>query len=127
MPDAGVAVDYQPGPAETRSRAWLFYSLLAIAFWGVWGIVSKAATNHLPASADLHLQVISTLGVVPIALLLVFSPNFRKHPGSVRKGALFSFLTGICGSVGNLCFFASLDRGGEVSTVLPLTASRLNT
>ncbi len=113
--------DYAP-PPPARRGAWLFYSLLAIVFWGVWGIVSKAATNHLPPPADLHLQVVSTLGVVPIALLLVASPNFRKHPGSVRRGALFGFLTGICGSVGNLCFFSSLERGGEVSTVLPLTS-----
>ena len=113
-----------PAPAATSrpGRAWLFYSLLAIVFWGVWGIVSKAATNHLPPPADLHLQVVSTLGVVPIALLLVASPNFRKHPGSVRRGAFFGFLTGVCGSVGNLCFFSSLERGGEVSTVLPLTS-----
>ena len=122
VPAAGLGLDGQAPPAEAPTRAWLFYSLLAIAFWGVWGIVSKAATNHLPAPADLHLQVVSTLGVVPIALLLVASPNFRKHPGSVRRGAFFGFLTGVCGSVGNLCFFASLERGGEVSTVLPLTS-----
>ncbi|HZN65622.1 MAG TPA: DMT family transporter [Tepidisphaeraceae bacterium] len=114
-------VDHSP-PPPARWGPWLFYSLLAIAFWGVRGIVSKAATNHLPPPADLNLQVISTLGVVPIALLLLASPNVRKHPGSVRRGALFGFLTGICGSVGNLCFFSSMERGGEVSTVLPLTS-----
>lgn len=121
-PVPGAAVSQEAAFPARRSRAWLYFSLLAIAFWGVWGIVSKAATNHLPPSADLHLQVISTLGVVPIALLLIASPTFGKHPGSVRRGALFGFLTGVCGSVGNLCFFASLDRGGEVSTVLPLTS-----
>src|SRR4051812_19578101 len=124
IPDAAVSPDAAPDAAPTprRSRAWLFFSLLAIVLWGVWGVVSKSAGLNLPAPADVHLQVISTLGVVPIALLLIASPNFRKHPGSVRRGIAFGFITGLCGSIRNLCFFASLDRGGEASTVLPLTS-----
>src|SRR5437667_10247832 len=117
IPGVGVAVDSAPPPR--RSRAWMLFSGLAIALWGVWGVVTKSAGNHLPPPADLHLQVISTLGVVPIALLLIASPNFGKHRGSVGRGVAFGFLTGLCGSLGNLAFFASLERGGEASTVLP--------
>jgi uncharacterized membrane protein len=101
------------------SRAWLFFSFLAIALWGVWGALSKAASNAVPSPTDL--QVISTLGVVPIALLLIASPNFSRRSGSLPLGILFGVLTGLCGSVGNLALFASLNKGGDASTVLPLS------
>jgi uncharacterized membrane protein len=107
-----------PLPSQ-RSRAWLFFSFLAIALWGVWGALSKAASNAVPSPTDL--QVISTLGVVPIALLLIASPNFSKRTGSLWLGILFGVLTGLCGSVGNLALFASLNKGGDASTVLPLS------
>ena len=108
-----------PETPAARSRAWLFFSFLAIALWGVWGAVSKAASNAVPSPTDL--QVISTAGVVPIALLLIASPNFSKRTGSLSLGILFGVLTGLCGSVGNLALFASLNKGGDASTVLPLS------
>src|SRR5688500_3651060 len=114
-----TVLDYRPPTSPKRSRAWLFFSILAIALWGVWGAVSKAASNAVPSPTDL--QVISTVGVVPIALLLVFSPNFLKRTGSLGLGVFFGFLTGLCGSVGNLALFASLNEGGDASTVLPLS------
>src|SRR5947207_289907 len=109
----------RPDTSPPRSRAWLFFSFLAIALWGVWGAVSKAASNAVPSPTDL--QVISTLGLVPIALLLIASPNFSKRSGSLSLGILFGVLTGLCGSVGNLALFASLNKGGDASTVLPLS------
>jgi uncharacterized membrane protein len=119
VPAAGVALDHQSPPAQTRSRAWLFFSALAIVLWGVFGAVSKAASNAVPSAVDL--QVISTLGVVPIALLLIASPNFSKRTGSRTKGVLYGVATGVCGSVGNLAVFASMAMGGDASTVYPLT------
>jgi uncharacterized membrane protein len=110
-------VDYAPPPS--RRGQWLFFSLLAIVLWGVWGAVSKAASNAVPSPTDL--QVISTIGVVPIALLLVASPNFSKRTGSLGKGIAYGALTGLCGSIGNLALFASLNLGGDASTVLPLS------
>ena len=107
-------VDVAPARAT-----WLFFSFLAIALWGVWGAVSKAASVAVPSPTDL--QVISTIGVVPIALLLVASPNFRKRTSSLGKGVAYGALTGLCGSVGNLALFASLNLGGDASTVLPLS------
>jgi drug/metabolite transporter (DMT)-like permease len=116
-PAAGVAPDVMaPAP---RSRAWLFYSILAIVLWGVFGAVSKAASNAVPSAVDL--QVISTIGVVPIALLLIASPNFSKRTGSLTKGMIYGVATGVCGSVGNLAIFGSMALGGDASTVYPLS------
>jgi uncharacterized membrane protein len=111
-------LDYA-APTPARRGRWLFFSLLAIALWGVFGVVSKAASNYLSGT---DLQVISTLGVVPIALLLLASPTLSKHPGSVGKGVAYGVATGLCGSVGNLAVFVALSRGGEASTVYPLTS-----
>jgi uncharacterized membrane protein len=105
-------------PAPTRG-SWLFFSGLAIALWGVFGAASKAASNELSGT---DLQVISTLGVLPIALSLVASPSFWKRTGSLGKGIAYGVLTGLCGSIGNLAAFVALSRGGEASTVYPLTS-----
>src|SRR3954454_15013150 len=85
---------------------WLFFSGLAIVLWGVFGAVSKAASNRMSGT---DLQVISTLGVVPIAMLLVLSPNFRQRAGSLSKGIAYGCLTGLCASVGNLAVFVALN------------------
>src|SRR3954471_10513543 len=109
-------VDYASPPAR---GPWLFFSGLAIVLWGVFGAVSKAASDRMSGT---DLQVINTLGVVPIALLLVLSPNLGKRTGSLSKGIAYGCLTGLCGSVGNLAVFVALNKGGEASTVYPLTS-----
>ena len=118
VPAAGVSLDYA-ARAPRPSRAWLFFSILAIVLWGVFGAVSKAASNAVPSAVDL--QVISTIGVVPIALLLIASPNFSKRTGSLTKGIIYGVATGVCGSVGNLAIFGSMALGGDASTVYPLS------
>jgi uncharacterized membrane protein len=118
VPGAGVSLDYA-AHAPRPSRAWLFFSILAIVLWGVFGAVSKAASNAVPSAVDL--QVISTIGVVPIALLLIASPNFSKRTGSLTKGIIYGVATGVCGSVGNLAIFGSMALGGDASTVYPLS------
>ena len=117
IPAAGVAPD--AALAAPRSRAWLFFSILAIVLWGVFGVVSKGASNVVTSAVDL--QVISTLGVVPIALLLIASPGFSRRTGSLAKGIAYGLATGVCGSVGNLAVFGSMALGGDASTVYPLS------
>src|SRR5688500_17598106 len=92
-----TVLDYRPPTSPKRSRAWLFFSILAIALWGVWGAVSKAASNAVPSPTDL--QVISTVGVVPIALLLVFSPNFLKRTGRSEERRVGKECKCRCGTV----------------------------
>jgi drug/metabolite transporter (DMT)-like permease len=97
--------------------AWLFYCLLAIAMWGVWGIVMKSAEREVSAAT---IQVVSTLGVVPAGLVLLLSPSIRRGRNFL-VGGLSAFATGLCGSVGNLLVLLSLSKGAEASTVVPLT------
>lgn len=97
---------------------WLAYSLVAIALWGVWGVLNTPASNAL---SPLPLQVLSTLGLVPVAALLLFSKNLRQGRNHGR-GFAYAFATGLCGSLGNVSLSASLTHGGEASIVLPLAS-----
>lgn len=85
--------------------------------WGVWGIVSKAATAHV---SDTTILVFSTLGVVPAGLLLLLRKNLWEG-ANVPLGCAFAFATGICGNTGNLLMLQALASGGDTSVVLPVT------
>jgi transporter family protein len=101
-----------------KMPAWLFYSLLTLVVWGVWGITSKILSDDINAYTN---QVFFAIGVLPLLLLVVFSPRLKKgvHRG---RGITFAFLTGILGGVGNIAFFKSLMVGGEASIVVPATS-----
>ena len=106
-----------------KRRTWLFYCMLAVALWGVWGVVGTAAqANMSPATV----QVISTAGVVPFGLLLLAAPGLMRRPEGPRRssrllGCAYAFGVGLCGSVGNIFMLLALNRGGDASTVYPLT------
>jgi len=96
---------------------WLTYTLIATAIWAVWGIVSALVAREV---SPLVTQVISTLGTVPVALLLFFSPDWRQGT-SLKLGMLLAALTGLSGSAGNLCLLRALSLQGPVSVVLPVS------
>src|ERR1700733_7756053 len=96
---------------------WLTYTLVATAIWSVWGIVSALVASE---ASPLVTQVVSTLGVVPAALLLFLSPDW-KRASNFRLGVLFAALTGLTGSAGNLCLLRALSLKGPLSIVLPVS------
>jgi drug/metabolite transporter (DMT)-like permease len=96
---------------------WLRYSLLAMLAYGVWGAVSSLESESVSA---LTLQIVSTLGLFPVALVLVFSRNLGR--GAHRsRGILLALLTGMLGGTGNLTLYEALRVGGKASVVFPLT------
>jgi len=95
---------------------WITYSLLSLAFYGVWGVVSDHASNRI---GPLGVQVLSTAGLLPVALLLFLSRGWNS--GSDRKrGSAYAFATGLLGAGGTWTMFEAFSRGGEASTVIPL-------
>ena len=85
--------------------------------WGVWGLISKAATR---VASDATILVISTLGVLPAGLAMLLSKNLKQ--GKNRPlGCAYGFAAGVCGHTGNLMLLQSLSGGGDSSIVLPLT------
>ena len=96
---------------------WLFYSIISIVFWSVWGIVSKVSSTSVSA---LHTQVLFTVGLIPPVLLAL--PALFRARGTIQpRGLGFGFLTGLIGGVGNLILFYAFERGGKASVVSPLT------
>jgi transporter family protein len=97
---------------------WLFFTLLSIFCWGVWGVLSKPIANAIPAD---RYQALMALGLLPAVLFV--SRSSRLCVGKAwRTGFLFGFLAGLFGGVGNIALFYSLAQGGKASIVFPLTA-----
>ena len=112
-----VTKQQQTSVLKERFPPWLFYSLLTIVLWGVWGATSKAISDDIDAYMN---QVLFTLGLIPLMLLVVRSR--RLSGGAHRKrGIFYAFITGILGGTGNIAFFKSLTVGGQASVVVPVT------
>jgi len=96
--------------------AWLTFSLVALSFWGVWGLLTKVATLYLPPYVA---YMISTLGYLPIIGFLLVDAGFRVpwHP----IGWSVSVAAGACAALGLLCYYRAL-AGGAAARVVPLTA-----
>lgn len=96
---------------------WLRYSILSMLAYGVWGAVSSLASQNV---SPLTLQIVSTLGLFPVALVLLFSKNIYQGADR-RRGILLAMATGVIGGTGNLTLYQALRMGGEASVVFPLT------
>lgn len=96
---------------------WLRFSLISLVAYGVWGAVSSLASQNVSA---LTLQIVSTIGLFPVALVLAFSKNVLVG-ANLRRGMLIATATGVIGGTGNLTLYQALRLGGEASVVFPLT------
>jgi uncharacterized membrane protein len=96
---------------------WFSYSLMTIALYGIWGFVSTVITKDV---APLMVQLLSTIGLLPVAFILGFSQNLRKGT-NFGKGILLATLTGVLGGSGNVALYTALQLGGEGSVIVPLT------
>ncbi|MEW6659899.1 MAG: DMT family transporter [Thermodesulfobacteriota bacterium] len=96
--------------------SWLAFSLMAAGLWGVWGFLSKVATQQLPPQA-VYLLAICGHGVVLGYLCLSGGLAVPWQPWGLAAG----LAAGVCMAFGLLCFFKAL-AGGEASVVVPLTA-----
>lgn len=88
--------------------------------WGMWAVLSKVIGGALSPA---HSQALSAIGFVPVLAILAFLPG--KAPGEaprVLRGTLFAAAAGLVTSLGNLAYYAALQRGERAVTVIPLTA-----
>lgn len=97
---------------------WLLWAYTALGSWGLWAILSKLIGDALSPA---HSQALSTLGFLPVLIALVFVPG--AHPnGSTLRGTWLAVVAGLVTSLGNLTYYAALQRGEKAVTVIPLTA-----
>jgi drug/metabolite transporter (DMT)-like permease len=102
--------------------------MVAILSWGVWAILSRVLGDAVSA---VHSQVLSTVGMVPIFLVMLpWVRAFRSgHAASdavssrLWRGRGLAFAGGIVSCLGNVAYYQVLSSGQEKAiTVVPLTA-----
>lgn len=97
---------------------WLFYSLIALLSWGLWGVVLKYASRWLSWQ---QLYVFSSMATLTMATLILLTAG--KRITSVNPYyALLAFVAGFAGAVGYVSMVRALESGGEASVVIPLTS-----
>ena len=96
--------------------SWFGFSLLALGLWGIWGFLSKVATQYLPPAAVYLLAITGNLAVIGY-LGVTGGLAIPWHP----VGLGVAITAGVCMAFGSLSFFQAL-AAGPASVVVPLTA-----
>jgi transporter family protein len=98
-----------------RFPAWLWYALIGIFLWGLWGFLSKIGAD---TANPLQMQILFTLGMLPVAggMLLHTRTTLDRDVGGITYGLLCGVVTG----AGTLGYYAAL-RHQTASVVTPVT------
>jgi bacterial/archaeal transporter family protein len=94
---------------------WLWYALLCVFWWGLWGFLSKIGSEK---ASPMQMQILFTLGMLPVALGMLL--QMRGKLDRDRAGITYGLLCGIATGIGTLGYFAAL-RQQTASVVTPLT------
>lgn len=97
---------------------WLIYSTISMLIWATWSLLSPIASAGLSGGM---IQLLSSAGLIPVALLLLFSPNIRRN-AHLGKGFSLALATGILAGTGNIMVYNALAHGGPVSVVFPISS-----
>jgi uncharacterized membrane protein len=94
---------------------WLWYALLCIFWWGVWGFLSIIGSV---SANPLKMQILFTLGMLPVAagMLLQMRWKLDRNVG----GATYGILSGVATGLGTLGYYAALHQQ-DASLVTPIT------
>ena len=95
---------------------WLPATLLSLLSFGLWGLFTKLAVNHIDSKSALVYQ---TVGVLIIGLITLGTMNFK--PATDAKGLSYAVLTGVAYGIGCLFYFIAASKG-KIITVVTLTA-----
>ena len=86
--------------------SWVWWSLLALFTWGIWGFFPKLATRYMSPQSIIIYEVIAGMAIAVVCLFFAgFKPE--THP----RGILFACLTGVAGSPWRP--FLSVRRGAR--------------
>lgn len=99
-----------------RTPSWFIPAVMALLLWGVWGILQKLATNHMPPR---NVYLVSALGAIAVVLVIVATSRFPLYLSA--EGTLFAVVAGICSALGGLLFLHAVSKG-EASVVITFTA-----
>jgi uncharacterized membrane protein len=94
---------------------WVWYALLCILWWGLWGFLSKIGSD---AASPLQMQILFTLGMLPVALAML--AQLRGKLDRNGGGITYGLLCGVATGLGTIGYYAAL-RDQNVSVVAPVT------
>jgi uncharacterized membrane protein len=97
---------------------WLAWTLLTVVSWGFWAILPKLIGSDLMSPA--HIQVASTVGIVPVIVMLWMMKDTPAH-GRRQRGVLLALGSGIVSCLANIAYFEVLGRGAKAAVVIPVT------
>lgn len=95
---------------------WLYYALLALVLWGLWGLFSKIASTHLPSWVIFLVELLVYMVVGGFIWGLMRTPVTWTWPGTAAAVA-----AGISGGFA-LFFFLKALASGPATVVVPLTS-----
>lgn len=98
-----------------RVPAWLWYALMGIFLWGLWGFLSKIGADQADPA---QMQILFTLGMLPVAGMMLWHTRGKldRDLGGISCG----LLSGIATGAGTLGYYAAL-RDQSASVVTPVT------
>lgn len=99
-------------------RSWFSWTLLAVVCWGVWALLARLIGEALTPSQQ---QAWSTLGLLPVMGALAMSGRLGS-PGRSPLSALCALGSGLLTCLGNIAYYAALNRGAKAAAVVPFTA-----
>jgi len=99
-------------------RSWFSWTLLAVVCWGVWALLARGIGDALTPAQQ---QAWSTLGILPVMGALALSGRLGP-PGRTPRSALFALGSGLLTCLGNIAYYAVLNRGAKAAAVVPFTA-----
>ncbi len=95
---------------------WFVYATISMLIWAVWSLLSTLVSRDM---SGVMIQIMSTAGLVPVAIALLFSPKVRKFT-HLWKGLLLASATGLMGGIGNILLYDALGHDGPASLVFPI-------
>jgi len=98
---------------------WLVWAFVAVICWGIWAVIAGRIGSALSPAQS---QAVSTIGLLPVMVLLVCSVRRQAQSSRNRRGAILGFIAGVLTCVGNVAYYYILNSGAKTATVVPLTA-----
>jgi transporter family protein len=104
---------------EVLWMKWLFFSLIAVICWGVWGIFTKMSLKYYGWQ-----QIYIIAGVVTMVtscILFIFTIRQNGSFTPISIGFNYALYAGIASTIALLSFYYAVKLG-KVSIVVPLSA-----
>jgi transporter family protein len=96
--------------------AWIWFSILALASWGILGVMQKLTTNFITSESALVWSVVGFLVLQPF--LYDGASVFSFPP----KAIAWAVANGMFNALGAGFLLAAMRAGGKASIVMPLAA-----